>query len=101
MNSGIHDVWNLRRKIVHGLRRGHDPALFRVFDRQRRKVAKDFVQTQTIANKEMMERKGDAEAHGTPLRGDGARSVAMTSADRDFLLRQSMFRSLELARGVE
>lgn len=100
MNSGIHDVWNLRRKIVHSLRRGHDPALFRLFDRQRRKVANDFVQTQTIANKETMERKGDAGAHGR--RFEEMRAISRDDARRqDFLLRQSMFRSLELARGVK
>ena len=100
MNSGIHDVWNLRRKIVHSLRRGHDPALFRLFDRQRRKVANDFVQTQTIANKETMERKGDAGAHGR--RFEEMRAVSRDDARRqDFLLRQSMFRSLELSRGVK
>ena len=99
MNSGIHDVWNLRGKIAHCLEHGHDPARFGVFDRQRRKAANDFVQAQTIANKEMMERKGDADAHRR--RFEKMRAIGRDGARRrDFLLRQSMFRSLELAGGV-
>lgn len=99
MNSGIHDVWNLRGKIARCLERGHDPALFGAFDRQRRKAANDFVQTQTIANKEMMERKGDADAHRR--RFEEMRAIARDGARRrEFLLRQSMFRSLELAESV-
>ena len=99
MNSGIHDVWNLREKIIHCLEHGHDPALFGLFDRQRRKVANDFVQTQTISNKEMMERKGDTAAH--LRRFEEMRAIGADDARRrDFLLRQSMFRSLELAGGV-
>ena len=99
MNSGIHDVWNLRGKIAHCLKHGHDPAQFGMFDRQRRKVANDFVQKQTIDNKEMMERKGDAEAHRR--RFEEMRAISRDDARRrDFLLRQSMFRSLELADSV-
>ncbi len=101
MNSGIHDVWNLRGKIVRCLEHGHDPALFGLFDRQRRKVANDFVQKQTIDNKEMMERrKGAAGAHRQ--RFEEMRAISRDDAlRRDFLLRQSMFQSLELAGRVD
>ena len=100
MNSGIHDVWNLRSKIAHCLEHGHQPTQFALFDRQRRKVADHFVQRQTIDNKEMMERKGDAEAHRQ--RFAEMRAISEDAARRrDFLLRQAMFQSLELADSVE
>ena len=99
MNSGIHDVWNLHEKIAHCLKHGHDAALFERFDRQRRKVTNDLIQTQTIRNKELMEQKGDAEAHRR--RFEEMRAVNGNDARRyDFLLRQSMFHGLENANGV-
>ena len=93
MNSGIHDVWNLTAKLRDILLDGRaaEPALAQ-FDRQRRTIAKSFVQAQTIANKQMLE-SSDGD-------GGGSREQAMADIAgdperrRSYLLRQSMYESL-------
>lgn len=58
MNSGIHDAMNLADKLT---RASADPKqaenLFAVYDAQRRQIAKDYVQAQTIQNKKRLEAK--------------------------------------------
>lgn len=99
MNSGIHDAWNLQEKIITALAKGHDPALFGVFDRQRRTVTHNFIQAQTMQNKELLEH-GAAEGH--------ARRFAKMKETRDddqkrreFLLKQSMVGSLAEAASIQ
>ena len=94
MNSGIHDAWNLTTKLRAILQDSvaAEP-LLALYDRQRRTVCTEFVQTQTIQNKQAME--------GT---ADDARSVQEHRMDtlagdpiarRAYLMRQAMFTSLE------
>ncbi|MEM1261304.1 MAG: NAD(P)/FAD-dependent oxidoreductase [Pseudomonadota bacterium] len=99
MNSGIHDAWNLKDKIIHCLGSGHSPDAFAQFDRQRRTVTHDFIQAQTMENKQLLEH-GAAEGH--------ARKFAKMKATRDdaasrraFLLRQSMVKSLADAAAIQ
>ncbi|MEM8983347.1 MAG: FAD-dependent monooxygenase [Pseudomonadota bacterium] len=99
MNSGIHDAWNLKDKIIHCLKGAHSPDLFAQFDRQRRTVTHDFIQAQTMENKQLLEH-GAAEGH--------ARKFAKMKATRDddtrrraFLLRQSMVKSLADAAAIQ
>ena len=98
MNSGIHDAWNLCDKIDHCVRHGHDAEAFALFGRQRQTVTHDFIQAQTIQNKELLE-VGDAEAHEIRLQ-----RMRATQQDpeqrREFLLKQAMFRSLEDAAAI-
>ncbi len=100
MNSGIHDAINLTERLARIIHEGADaPAELAHYDRQRRKVMTDFVQTQTIQNKQMLERKG--------TRGGDAKYEQMRELARDgdkrrqYLLRQSMFTSLADAATVE
>ncbi len=92
MNSGIHDAWNLTGKLRAVLQEKADPALLDRYDRQRRTIASEFVQTQTIQNKAAMESDGDAtktaqeEKLEALLRDDERR--------RDYMLRQAMILSL-------
>lgn len=93
MNSGIHDAWNLTDKLRAILNDGAapDPLLDR-YDRQRRTVAAEFVQAQTIQNKQAMEvgagrGKTEQEARMESLAADPPRR-------REYLLRQAMFTSL-------
>ena len=93
MNSGIHDAWNLTGKLRNILLDGApaDPLLDR-YDRQRRTVASEFVQAQTIQNKQAMEggtagEKTEQEKRMEALAADPARR-------HDYLLRQAMFTSL-------
>lgn len=99
MNSGIHDAWNLQEKIVACLATGHNAKLFAKFDRQRRTVTHNFIQAQTMQNKELLEH-GAAEGH--------ARRFAKMRATHDddeqrraFLLKQSMVSSLAEAAAIQ
>ena len=98
MNSGIHDVWNLKDRIVRCLAHGHDEAEFDRYDLERRTVTNAFIQAQTIQNKELLEH-GAEEGHARRF----ARMRA-TAADperrRRFLLRQSMIESLRDAAAI-
>lgn len=56
MNGGLHDAWNLGGKLAEIFqgRIGYEEGFAR-YDRQRRKLAAQFVQEHTIANKKLME----------------------------------------------
>jgi 3-(3-hydroxy-phenyl)propionate hydroxylase len=94
MNSGIHDAWNLTGKLREILLDGGAPdALLDRYDRQRRTVCTEFVQAQTIQNKEGMENVADdgrslQEHRMEELAGDAEKR-------RAYLLRQAMFTSLD------
>ncbi len=99
MNSGIHDAWNLTEKLEQILCKGGDASLLDRFNRQRRAVTQSFIQAQTIENKIFME-QGMAEyqqqrlARFESIRKDPAQR-------REYLLRQSMFKSLEEAEAIQ
>jgi 3-(3-hydroxy-phenyl)propionate hydroxylase len=60
MNGGIHDAINLAEKLsVTYHQEGHDE-LLSLYDRQRRTVAVDYVQAQTIRNKKELEERDPA-----------------------------------------
>ena len=98
MNSGIHDVWDLKDRIVRCLEHGHDEDEFDLYDLKRRTVTNAFIQAQTIQNKELLEH-GAEEGHARRF----ARMQA-TAADPErrhqFLLRQSMIQSLRDAAAI-
>ena len=56
MNGGIHDGINISEKLVRIWRgEGEHTDLFPQYDRQRRTMAKKYVQAQSIANKEILQ----------------------------------------------
>lgn len=55
MNGGIHDAFNLAEKMVSYLNGDAGMEIFDLYDRQRRVVCTEFIQKQTIGNKEMLE----------------------------------------------
>lgn len=94
MNSGIHDAWNLTTKLRDILLDdGNADALLDRYSRQRRTVASEFVQAQTIQNKQMME--------GGTATGKSAQEAKMEALANDpeqrhaYLMRQAMFLSLK------
>ena len=99
MNSGIHDAWNLSEKLIRIINDGQEAApLLDLFDRQRRTVMNDFIQTQTIKNKKMIE-EGTEEF----LRKEWDELQKIhdnNETRREFLLRQSMVRSLRDAAAI-
>jgi 3-(3-hydroxy-phenyl)propionate hydroxylase len=99
MNSGLHDAFNLCGKLIAILKEQAPDSLLDAYVRQRRTVMQNFVQSQTIKNKAELEQR-DASAQKrrqqemTNLLRDDARR-------RDYLLTQSMFKSLELERSIQ
>jgi len=57
MNGGLHDAFNLAEKLIAVLRDAADPELLELYDRQRRPIAIEYVQRQTIQNKKTMENR--------------------------------------------
>lgn len=93
MNSGIHDVWNLGNKLIDILRNGAGDDLIDQYDRQRRTVMQEFIQAQSIQNKRAMEMAdGDAAARNEDKLAETARDPALR---REYIMRQSMYRSIE------
>jgi 3-(3-hydroxy-phenyl)propionate hydroxylase len=98
MNSGIHDAFNACEKLVGVLGGSDSDTVLDVYDRQRRTVTHDFTQQQTIENMAMM-RAGQSEAHRRRL--EQMQAVASDPVKRRaYLLRQSMFTSLEQASKI-
>ena len=98
MNSGIHDAINLGEKLVRMLREGGDLDLLGQYERQRRTSTESFVQAQTIENTRQMREGWGAERDAR--RRAMAWLMEDSEARRTYLLRQSMFTSLEDAARV-
>lgn len=97
MNSGIHDIWNLTSKLIDILvNDGDADTLLDIYDRQRRSVAINFVQSQTIENKKLLEAADSASIQEERM----ARIVDDPVQRRAYLLRQSMYQSLEQEKTV-
>jgi len=91
MNGGIHDAINLTERLAavwHGS--AEDSELDR-FDRERRLVTKEYVETRSIQNKK------DLEAPGSAFRDRLVAIAADTARTRDYLLAVSMIASLRRA----
>jgi len=99
LNSGVHDAVNAAEKLVRVLRQGADAtAQLALYERQRQTVTRNFVQAQTIENTRLM-RDGWANA-----RAERSEMMNQLMADpvarRAYLLKQSMFTSLEQAAAI-
>jgi 2-polyprenyl-6-methoxyphenol hydroxylase-like FAD-dependent oxidoreductase len=98
LNGGIQDAANLSDKLVHVLLDSAPEQLLDLYDRQRRTVAIEFVQQQSIANKKRLEaREPDARKRNFD-------ELRATAADpekaRQFLLRTSMIASQRRADAI-
>jgi 3-(3-hydroxy-phenyl)propionate hydroxylase len=91
MNGGIHDAVTLAGRLAEVWRGGADDGLDR-YGRERRRVAVEAVQAQTLRNRRMMaERSPEARrSYHDELR----RTAENPEAHRAFLLRSSMIQSL-------
>jgi 3-(3-hydroxy-phenyl)propionate hydroxylase len=91
MNSGVHDAWNLCDKLERIFAGAEAEPLLAQYDRQRRTVMNEFVQAQTISNKQAMENRDAQQRRQADLQAileDDARR-------RDYLLGQAMVKSRE------
>ncbi len=91
LNGGIQDGANLAEKLVKVLLNDAPDALLDLYSRQRRMVATEFVQEQSIANKKRLE-ASDEETRRRNL-GELREMAADPSRARQFLLRTSMIAS--------
>ena len=99
MNGGIHDGLNLAEKLVRIWRGEGDAAtLLPHYDRQRRSMAKKYVQAQSIQNKEILQ-ESDMEARRKRLD-----ELAATVEDRErcheYLLKSSLIAMVREANAM-
>jgi 3-(3-hydroxy-phenyl)propionate hydroxylase len=98
LNFGIHDAHNLATKLAE-LWHGRAAAdILQRYDRQRRTVAEDYLQSQTIANKQTLEERDEAK------RLERQEQMRRTAADpalaHEFLLRTSMISTWRAAEAI-
>ena len=98
MNSGIHDAFNLAEKLVSILRGDADADILDRYERQRRHVALQHTQAQTMRNKRLLTEKDPA------VRRKNHDELRRTAEDpklaRAFLLRSSLIESLREAEQI-
>jgi 3-(3-hydroxy-phenyl)propionate hydroxylase len=98
MNSGIHDAFNLSEKLTKILRREVGEEVLDRYERQRRHVALQHTQAQTIRNKRLLAEKDPA------VRKRNHDELRRTAEDpklaRAFLLRSSLIESLREAERI-
>ena len=98
MNSGIHDAFNLAEKLVSILRGKADADILDRYERQRRHVALQHTQAQTMRNKRLLTEKDPA------VRRKNHDELRRTAEDpklaRAFLLRSSLIESLREAEQI-
>jgi 3-(3-hydroxy-phenyl)propionate hydroxylase len=99
LNGGIQDAVSLSDKLARVILDGAPETLLDIYDRQRRTVAVEFVQEQSIENKKRLEAR-DPEIRKRNL--DELRAIAADPARaRQFLLRTSMIASQHRAASLE
>jgi 3-(3-hydroxy-phenyl)propionate hydroxylase len=99
MNGGIHDGINVAEKLVAVLNEGESEDLLDKYDRQRRPIAIDYVQAQTIRNKQMIE---EADPAVRRRRQDELRAVADDRQQSiEMLLQTSMINAVRKSQSIE
>ena len=98
LNGGVHDAVLLGEYLGKVWRREADESLLDLYVRRRRTANIDFVQTQSIANKKLLEENDPVakEARYAELR----RIAADRERARDFLIRSSMIWSVRRAAEI-
>ncbi|HMA72802.1 MAG TPA: FAD-dependent monooxygenase [Xanthobacteraceae bacterium] len=98
MNSGVHDAFNLADKLVRILRGEQDEDILDRYERQRRHVAIEHTQAQTIRNKRLLAEQDPA------VRKRNQDELRRTAEDparaRQFLLQASLIESLREAERI-
>jgi 3-(3-hydroxy-phenyl)propionate hydroxylase len=98
MNFGFHDAFNLTDKLVAIIQDGASADTLDLYDRQRRTVAQEYLQRQTIENKRNIEQKDPVarEKFHDELRA----IVADRQTLRAYLLRVSMIEGVRRANAI-
>jgi 3-(3-hydroxy-phenyl)propionate hydroxylase len=99
LNGGIQDAVNLTEKLSEVLLDGRSDRLLDLYDLQRRTVATEFVQEQSIANKKRLEESDP------PIREKNLYELSRIAGDperaRQFLLRTAMIASQRRAEAIK
>lgn len=95
MNGGIHDAINLTERLAMVMKGGAPDQELDRYDRQRRQVTVEYVQSQTIKNKQNLEAK--TEEDRVRFRDEMQRASEDPVLARQYLMRVSMFASLKRA----
>ncbi|MDO9707061.1 FAD-dependent oxidoreductase [Paracraurococcus lichenis] len=98
LNGGVHDAMNLAEKLARVVLDGEDPALLDRYDRQRRGVTVEHVQSQTIANKQNLEARSPEDQ--AAFRARMAAAAADPAQAHALLTRMSMIASLRRAAEI-
>jgi 3-(3-hydroxy-phenyl)propionate hydroxylase len=98
LNGGIQDAANLADKLARVMLEGAPGELLDLYSQQRRTIAVEFVQEQSIANKKRLEAR-DPEARRRNL-GELREIAADPARARQFLLRTSMLASQKRAAAM-
>lgn len=98
LNSGVHDAFNLAEKLGRIWRGDGDEQLLDLYERQRRYVAVQHTQAQTIRNKRLLAEKDPAvrQRNHDELR----RQAEDPKLAREFLLRTSLINSVREAARI-
>ncbi|HEU4530214.1 MAG TPA: FAD-dependent oxidoreductase [Steroidobacteraceae bacterium] len=98
MNFGVHDAASLAEKLARVLRGDAREELLDQYDRQRRRVAEDYLQTMTIQNKQTLEERDPGK------RAERIALMRRTAADpqlaRAYLLKTSMIEAFRAAAAI-
>ena len=98
MNGGIHDGINLAGKLARIYQNGETDELLDLYDRQRRPIAIEYVQAQTIRNKKNLE---ETDPKVRKQRQKQLRDVAdNVDKARELLLQTSMINGLERSEAI-
>ena len=98
MNGGIHDGVNLADKLVRMYGGGETEELLNLYDRQRRPIAIEYVQAQTMRNKKNLE---ETDPNVRRQRQDELRDVVNNvEKSRELLLQTSMISGLERSEAI-
>ncbi len=98
MNAALHDVRNLAGQLLAILHGHGDAALLDLYERQRRTVMQEFIQAQSIRNKQAMEMTADGQFDANERLLET--TVANPAKRRDYLLRQSMYTAVAREREI-
>ena len=99
MNGGIHDGINLAEKLVQILAQGGNEDLLDQYDRQRRPIAIEYVQAQTIRNKNNLE---ETDPKIRRQRQDDLRALADDAQKSiDMLLQTSMINGVRKSLSIQ
>jgi len=99
MNGGIHDGLNVAEKLVRIWQGEGDDSLLAQYDRQRRTMAKKYVQAQSIQNKEILQ-ESDMQARRKKLDALGAIAEDKNTC-HEYLLKSSLIAMVREANSVE